>query len=428
MSHSLWEYPSIPLITSGHGSILDQALNHGGGVLKLAHRFAGRSFCTPGKRLRLDPNDLYPDFLGGTGLDELWICCTTPIVTGSIDTRTGRAPFREGEAHVVTEEGLVALQELIECDPARTIGARHEAFTREAFGRPTWGIVSKKFDNKHPIPHHLHWAKWEVYDINRFDNGDVHPSHYYTTAMGLYPWVTKDDFYRCMTRFGSELGNNVRSLSPHVKVPVDQGGFCMPNGVLHSPTNLVHHEVHVLMDEHFLAEDWTQDGRISPEVAFLACREEDYPRDKHGDWHYLTYERLNFAANQNPNFVQENSRPPLEANEFCSDGVDAKWIVYGNLLGSQQCSILRLTLKPGATAELKFDSPCVFHVNKGRGHVGKTCFSLAPQLRLGTIYPELGFISQDAIAQGVQFSNPDTEDFVLTLDFPQNAHTVTPGV
>src|SRR5262249_26870105 len=149
---------------------------------------------------------------------------------------------------------------------------------------------------------------------------------------GLYPWVTRDMFLMCMCRFGSPEGNNIRRLSPHVKVPVDEGGFCMPNGVLHSPTNLVHHEVHILMDEHFLAEDWTRDGRIPVSAAFLACREQDYPKEKHGDWDYLT-SRIDFAANQNPNFVLDNARSRLPAEEFCADGVDAEWIVWGNLLG-----------------------------------------------------------------------------------------------
>jgi hypothetical protein len=322
---------------------------------------------------------------------------------------------------------MVALQELIELAPLSMIGARHEDFTRRVFGRPTWGIVSKKFDNKHPIPHHLHWSKWEVYDINRFDNPGVHPSHYYTTAMGLYPWVTKGEFRRCMERFGSPGGNDVRSLSPHVKVPVDQGGFCMPNGVLHSPTNLVHHEVHVLMDEHFLAEDLTQDGTISPEVAFLACREEDYPRDRHGDWEYLTYQKMNFEANQAPNFVRDNARPPLFEPNLSPEGVTAEWIVYGNLLGSQKCSILRLTLKPGASSNFIFRSPCVFHVNKGRGRVGKADFELAPEIRLGQVYNELGFITAHASDAGVNITNTGNEMFVLTLDFPQEAHMQTPG-
>lgn len=423
----LWDYPTLRL-TEATQRILDQTLETYGGVLPLAHRWAGRTFCTPGGRLRLKSDSLRPSVLGGTGIDELWMCCTSPIVTGTVDRTTGMAPFREGEATVLTASGeLVMLQDLIEASPNQTIGARHEAFARKEFGRPTWGIVSKKFDNMYPIPHHLHWAKWEVYDINRYDNGNVHPSHYFTTAMGLHSWVTRDRFLRCMEKFGSEEGNDIRSLSPHIKVPIDQGGFCMPNGVLHSPTNLVHHEVHVLMDEHFLAEDLTEDGRISPEVAFLACRERDYPREKHGDWDYLT-SQINFSANQDPNFVVNNLRTPLRAEEFCSEGVRATWIVYGDLLGSQKVSILRLSLATGAKVSLNFDSPSVFHVNKGEGRVGKYDVRLHSELQLGTFAPEIGFIAQASLdSSGVEFENTGSEDFVLTLDFPQEAHLKTPG-
>ena len=59
------------------------------------------------------------------------------------------------------------------------------ALSKSLFGEATWPIVSKKFDNLNPIPDHLHWTKWEVYDINSYDNPGVSASHYHTTAMGL---------------------------------------------------------------------------------------------------------------------------------------------------------------------------------------------------------------------------------------------------
>ncbi len=329
---------------------------------------------------------------------------------------------------MITSAGhLVSLQELIETDPKTIIGEVHEQFTRETFGKPTWGIVSKYFDNLNPIPHHLHWKKWEVYDIHRYVNPGTHYSHYHTTAMGLYPWVTKDMLRDCLSRFGAPQGNDIRSLSPHVKVPVDQGGFCMPNGVLHSPTDLATHEVHVLMDEHFLAEDLTLDGAISVEGAFYACREQDYPKDKHGDWDYLV-SIFDFEANQDLNFVLRNSRRPLRADKFCSEGVEAFWIVHGDFLGEQKCSILRLVLQPKAKTTLKFDSPCVFHVNRGMGLVGNMGVNFEKTLHLGQITHELGFITQQAADGGVLFQNAGKEPFVLTLDFPQNAHKVTPGI
>ena len=182
------------------------------------------------------------------------------------------------------------------------------------------------------------------------------------------------------------------------------------------------------MDEHFLAEDLTQDGEIPKEVAFLACRPEDYPVDKHGDWEYLV-SRFDFAANQSPDFVRENSRPPLRADQYCHDGINAEWIVYGELLGSQKCSILRLTIRPGVKARLQIESPAVFFTNKGSGKVGGLPVRFNRSMRLGKLYSECGFISRSAIEEpgGVLLQNNGEADFVITLDFPQNSHNATPG-
>jgi hypothetical protein len=366
--------------------------------------------------------------MGGTGLDEIWMCCTVPIVTGVIDTRTNKAPFREGEAHVLTADGqVISLQDLISANPKSVIGDKVTALSKHLFGNVTWPIVSKKFDNLNPIPHHLHWSKWEVYDINSYDNPGVSPSHYHTTAMGLYPFVTKEQFLACMKSFGKGEYNGVRHLSPHVMMKLDDG-FVMPNGVLHSPTNLCTHELHVTMDEHFLAEDLTLDGRIGAKDAFYACREVDYPKAKHEDWEYLV-EKFDFAANQDPDFVLKNSRPAIPAEEFKGSGVDAKWIVYGNFLGDQKCSILRLIVAPGAKTTFRPECPTMFHTNGGSGRVGKLGVRYHQNMVLGEIYPEIGFITQAALANGgVEIENTGTEPLVLTFDFPQNAHSKTPGV
>lgn len=431
LADKLHEYPQQNVIdgaSDGIATVLDNCLDKNDGVFQLLHRYAGRTFCTPGKRLRLDARSYHPDYMGGTGLDELWMCCTVPIVTGVIDTRTKKAPFREGEAHVLTSDGqVISLQNLISADPKAVIGDKITALSKQLFGNVTWPIVSKKFDNLNPIPDHLHWSKWEVYDINSYDNPGVSASHYHTTAMGLYAFVTREQFLACMKRFGKGEYNGIRHLAPHVMMKLDDG-FVMPNGVLHSPTNLCTHELHVTMDEHFLAEDLTLDGRIGAKDAFYACREEDYPRARHEDWGYLV-EKFDFAANQDPDFVLKNSRPAIPAEEFKGNGVDARWIVYGNFLGDQKCSILRLIVEPGARTTFRPECPAMFHTNGGSGRVGKLSVRYHQNMILGEIYPEIGFITQAAMANGgVEIENTGTEPLVLTFDFPQNAHSRTPGV
>ena len=245
--------------------------------------------------------------------------------------------------------------------------------------------------------------------------------------MGLYSFVTKDQFLACMKKFGKTEYNGIRHLAPHVMMQLDNG-FVMPNGVLHSPTDLCTHELHVTMDEHFLAEDLTLDGRIGAADAFYACREEDYPKDRHEDWEYLV-EKFDFAANQDPDFVLKNSRPTISAEEFAGNGVDARWIIYGNFLGDQKCSILRLTVEPGGKTHFCPESPTLFHTNGGKGRVGKIEVQYHHDMILGDIYPEIGFITQAALTNGgVEIENTGSEPLVLPFDFPQHAHSRTPGV
>ena len=50
-------------------------------------------------------------------------------------------------------------------------------------------------------------------------------------------------------------------------------------------------------------------------------------------------------------------------------------------------------------------------------------------MKLGEIYPEIGFITQAALSSGgVEIENTGSEPLVLTFDFPQNAHSQIPGV
>jgi len=109
--------------------------------------------------------------------------------------------------------------------------------------------------------------------------------------------------------------------------------------------------------------------------------------------------------------------------------VEAKWIIYGDFLGDQKCSILRLILAPGAKTQFCSESPALFHINGGSGRVGKLKVRYHQDMKLGEIYPEIGFITQAALARGgVEIANTGSEPLVLTFDFPQNAHSQTPGV
>lgn len=98
-------------------------------------------------------------------------------------------------------------------------------------------------------------------------------------------------------------------------------------------------------------------------------------------------------------------------------------------MGDQKCSILRLTIAPGAKTNFNPESPTLFHTNRGRGRVGKLAVQYNQDMKLGEIYAEIGFITQAALNRGgVEIENTGDEPLVLTFDFPQHAHSKTPGV
>src|SRR5450759_2271977 len=75
------------------------ALEQGKGILRLAPNWVPRSFCIPGRRIKLHPDDYYA--LGGDrgGIDERWFASTTPA-----DNGPKTAP-NEGLSFIIFQDG-----------------------------------------------------------------------------------------------------------------------------------------------------------------------------------------------------------------------------------------------------------------------------------------------------------------------------------
>jgi hypothetical protein len=81
-----------------YSGITQKAFEQGKGILQLAPNWVPRSFCIPGRRIKLHPDDYYA--LGGIrgGIDERWFSSTTPADNGPL---TGE---NEGLSEVVFED------------------------------------------------------------------------------------------------------------------------------------------------------------------------------------------------------------------------------------------------------------------------------------------------------------------------------------
>src|SRR5512142_2715582 len=80
-------------------SLAGRALDAGGGILRLAPNWVPRSFCVPGRRIKLHPHDYYALGIERGGIDERWFASTTPA-----DNGPKTAPD-EGLSRIVFDEG-----------------------------------------------------------------------------------------------------------------------------------------------------------------------------------------------------------------------------------------------------------------------------------------------------------------------------------
>src|SRR5688572_18599568 len=107
------------------------------GLFRLPPCWVPRSFLQPGKRLKLDPNDLYAFGLNRGGIDERWFGSTTPAAN---DNRTPD----EGLSYVVHDGARFTLADVVSELGGKIIGDTIWNKYKK------WPVYSKFFDNMGP--------------------------------------------------------------------------------------------------------------------------------------------------------------------------------------------------------------------------------------------------------------------------------------
>ena len=124
-------------------ALLAQAMEEGGGLLRLTPNWVPRVFCKPGRRIKLAQTDWYALGLDRGGIDERWYASTTPA------DNVGRTED-EGLSYVRVAGKRFTLVEAVDEGKGSIVGdAIWETYKR-------WPVFSKFFDNLGPLPHHVH--------------------------------------------------------------------------------------------------------------------------------------------------------------------------------------------------------------------------------------------------------------------------------
>jgi hypothetical protein len=378
---------------------VQQAIEAGNGILKLAPSWVPRSFMIPGRRLKLHPDDIYA--FGGSrgGINERWFSSTTKAANGPDTTEF------EGLSFVVTTNG----ERFLLKDAVAVAGdllLSKEVYDREG----DWNILCKFFDNEGPIPHHMHQNDEHASAVGFKGKPEAYyfpPQYNQTfnnfpfTFMGLTPGTTKEQIRECLEKW--EQGDNgITFLTSAYRLEPGAGWQINP-GILHAPGSLCTYEPQVNSDVFGMFQSEVE-GRIVPWELLV----KDVPEGKKHDIDYII-SMLDWDANLDPNFAENNKVFPIVAG--AGQGYEEKWIVYGTKFYSAK----ELTVKPGATVTITDAEAYGLIVVQGYGDFGGTPVSTPSMIRFGDLTEDELFVTAAAAQKGVVIKNPSTTDPLVIL-------------
>jgi hypothetical protein len=389
-------------------SIASKALEQGKGIVRLAPNWVPRSFCVPGRRIKLHPDDYYA--LGGErgGIDERWFASTTPADNGPLTSPNEGLSFIVFEDNGKTEK--VLLKDAIDELKGEIIGER---LWKE---HKRWPMYSKFFDNKGALPHHIHHrdehaaltgqlGKPEAYYFPPQANN--HGGDFPYTFFGLNPGVTKDQVLKALKDAAEGRDNTITSLSAAYRLDVGTG-WDVPPGVLHAPGSLCTYEPQKASDVFAMYENITHDQVVPKELLW-----KDTPKDKEGDVEWLL-SVIDWDLNVDPNFAQNRfmaPKPVQPVKEMEAEGYIDNWICYK----SPAFSAKELTIMPGKTVTIK-DSACYgFIMMQGHGTMGVWDIETPSLIRYGQLTHDEYFVSEAAAKEGVTIKNPSKTDPIVML-------------
>jgi hypothetical protein len=395
-------------LRSSKRSAFLSALEHGQGVFRMAPTWVPRSFCVPGRRIRLHPDDYFA--LGGQrgGIDERWLSSTIRADNGPL------TPPDEGLSFVVGPDGArLPFDEVVAELGAEVIGQR---LWGEYSG---WPVYSKFFDNEGPLPFHLHQTDEMAQLVGRRGKPEAYyfpaqmNNHLGTTPwtfFGLIPGTAKEAFRARLANFGTVGDNRITDLSLAYRIQLGTG-WDVPAGVLHAPASVCTYEPQWGSDVLAMCESWTCSRTISDDLLW-----KDVPAEHRGDYDFLV-SSVDWEMNTSPDFFRSRFSPPIPIRDR-PEGCQESWVVYR----SRRFSAKELTVLPGGRVVLQDAAAYGCIVLQGTGSLGNWMVETPTLIRYGQLTSDEFFVSEQAAKVGVRITNTsDSEPLVILKHFgPDN--------
>jgi hypothetical protein len=268
-----------------------------------------------------------------------------------------------------------------------------------------WPMFSKFFDNKGPLPHHIHHRDKHARNVGQMGKPEAYffptqlnnyGADFPYTFFGLKPGTTREQVRQCLVNF-SKGDNKLTNLS--VAYRLEPGtGWDVPPGVLHAPGSLCTYEPQRSSDVFAMYQSLVGDQIVPEELLW-----KDTPPDKKGDFDYLI-DVIDWDLNIAPDFGAKHfmrPRPvkPLEAMQ--AEGYIENWICYK----STAYSAKELTVLPGSTVTITDSAAYGMIMMQGHGKMGVWEIETPALIRYGQLTYDEFFISENAAKAGVSITN-----------------------
>lgn len=388
-------------------SLAQDALDQGKGILRLAPNWVPRSFCVPGRRIKLHPDDYY--VLGGVrgGIDERWFSSTTPAKNGPL---TGE---HEGLSFAVfsngSKEEQFLLRDAVDELKEALIGKR----IWDEYG--AWPMYSKFFDNMGPLPHHIHHndekaaligqkGKPEAYYFPPQVNN--HGGDFPYTFFGISPGVSREQIRECLVNF-TKGDNKITNYSQAFRLQPGTG-WDVPPGVLHAPGSLCTYEPQKASDVFAMYQSLVNEAIVPEELLWNGT-----PTDQKGNFDALM-DVIDWDLNVDPDIYQHRfmaPKPVKPVEEMEAEGYIENWICYK----SKDFSAKELTVFPGATVTIKDGGAYGMIMMQGHGTMGAWDVETPSLIRYGQLTHDEYFVSEHAAKEGVKITNLSATDPIVML-------------
>ena len=384
-----------------------KALKQGKGILRLTPTWVPRSFCVPGRRIKLHPDDYY--VLGGErgGIDERWLSSTTPAKNGPL---TGE---HEGLSFIVFMDGdkekKILLKDAIDELKGEIIGDRLWDKYQ------SWAMYSKFFDNMGPLPHHIHHNDEHAAKIGQLGKPEAyyfppqlnnHGGDFPYTFFGIAPGTTKEQIKECLMNF-TKGDNKLTNYSQAFRLEPGTG-WDVPPGMLHAPGSMCTYEPQKASDVFAMYQSLVNEAIIPEELLWNGT-----PKDRIGDYDQLM-EVIDWELNVNPNILETRfmaPKPVKALTEMQAEGYVENWICYR----SEAFSAKELTVEPNKTVIIKDSAAYGMIMMQGHGTMGEWNIETPTSIRYGQLTNDEFFITEKAAMEGVKITNHSSTDPIVML-------------